>query len=79
MNADMYKPSEKKKFNHVDNQKHWPSSIKNTMQWFPFLTMMEHTSNKMQEYKGLISSLLEMFSMSEIRLSFETKIWTLCL
>ena len=40
------------------------------MQWFPFLTMMEHTSNKIQEYKGLISSLLEMFSMSEIRLSF---------
>ena len=50
----MYKPSEKKKFNCVDNHKHWPASIKNKMQWFPFLTIMEHTANKMQENKGLI-------------------------
>ena len=40
------------------------------MQWFPFLNIMEHTANKIQEYKGLISSLLKMFSMFEIRLSF---------
>ena len=40
------------------------------MQWFTFPTIMEHTANKMQEDKGLISSLLKMFSMSEIRLSF---------
>ena len=31
---------------------------------------MEHTENKMPEDKGLISSLLKMFSMLEIRLSF---------
>ena len=40
------------------------------MQWFPFLTIMEHTANKMQENEGLISSLLKMFSMFEIHLSF---------
>ena len=40
------------------------------MQWFPFLTIMEHTGNKMQDDKGLISSILKMFSMLEIRLSF---------
>ena len=50
----MYKPSEKRKFNCVDNPKHWPASIKNTIQWFPFPTIMEHTPNKMQDYKGLI-------------------------
>ena len=61
MKANMYKPFEKKKFNHVDNQKHWPASIKETIQWFPFLTIMEHTANKMQYYKGLISLLLKMF------------------
>ena len=66
----MYKPSEKKKFNRVDNHKHWPASIENKMQWFPFLTIMEHSSYKMQEDKGLISSLLKMFSMFKIRLSF---------
>ena len=34
---------------------------------------MEHTANKMQEYKGLISSLFKMFSIFEIRLSFGDK------
>ena len=34
---------------------------------------MEHTANKMQEDKGIISSLLKMFSMFEIRLSFGDK------
>ena len=64
----MYKPPEKNKSNRVDNHKHWPASIKNKMKWFPFLTIMEHTANKMQENKGLISSLLRIFSMFEIRL-----------
>ena len=31
---------------------------------------MEHTANKMQDNKVLISSLLKMFSMFEIRLSY---------
>ena len=54
MKANMYKPSLKKKFNRVDNHKHWPESIKNKVQWFTFLTIMEHTANKIQEDKGLI-------------------------
>ena len=66
----MYKPPEKNKSNRVDNHKHWPASIKNKMKWFPFLIIMEHTANKMQENKGLISSLLNMFSMFEVRLGF---------
>ena len=40
MKANMYKPSEKKKFNRVDNHKHWPESIKDQIQWFLFLTIM---------------------------------------
>ena len=66
----MYKPPEKKKFNHVGNHKHRPASMKNKMQWFPFPTIMEHTANEMQYDKGLISSLLKMFSMIKICLSF---------
>ena len=69
MKADMYKPSEKT-INRVDNHKHWPASIKETIKWFSFLTIMEHTENKMHDNKGLISSLLKMFSMFTIRLSF---------
>ena len=57
----MYKPSEKKKINRVDDHKHWPASIKSTIQWFPFLAIMEHTANKIQDDKRLISSLLNIF------------------
>ena len=34
---------------------------------------MEHTANKMQENNGLISSLLKMFAMFKIRLSYGDK------
>ena len=69
----MYKPSEKNQFNSVDNHKHWPASIKETTKWFPFLDIMDHTANKIQDDKGLISSLLKMFSMFKIRLSYGDK------
>ena len=69
MKANMYKPSEKKKFNRFDSDEHWPTSIKKKIQWFPFLNIMEHTTNKMKENNGLISSLLTIFAMFEIRLS----------
>ena len=55
--------------NHKDEFKHWPESIKSTMQWFPFLEMMEFTGNDMKNDINLTSSLLKMFSMCEIRLS----------
>ena len=29
--------STKKKMNRIDEFKHWPKSIKSTLQWFPFL------------------------------------------
>ena len=61
------------KFNSVDSDKHWPKSIKNKIQWFPFPTITEHTANKMQENKGIISSLLKIFAMFKIRLSFGNK------
>ena len=59
----MYKPFEKKKFNHVDNQKHWPASIKYTIRWFPLLAIMEHTSNILKPNKSIIPLLLRVFAM----------------
>ena len=53
----MYKPSGKKKIHRVDSGKHWPTSIKETVQWFTFLIIMEHTEKKEKHY-GLMSSLL---------------------
>ena len=51
MKDNIYKTSGKNKFNRVDSDKHLPKSIK-TIQWFPFLTITEHTANKMQEILG---------------------------
>ena len=51
INANLYKPSEKNKFNRVDSDYFWPTSIKETIKWFPFLTIMEYTA-KIMEKKG---------------------------
>ena len=53
MKANMYKPSEKNEYNRVDNHKHWPASIKNRIQWFPFPTIIEHTAKKCKKIRGL--------------------------
>ena len=49
MKDNMYKPSKKKKIYFVDSGEHWPTSIKETINWFPFLTIMEHTADKMEK------------------------------
>ena len=51
---------------------YWPNSIKDTIQWFPFITVVEHTANILKPNKGLITSLLTVFSMFQLRL-FDNK------
>ena len=63
-------PSDKKKINRQADHNHWPASIKSTCQWFPFHAIMEYTGNIMEDYTHLKSSLLKIFSIFEIRLSF---------
>ena len=46
---------------------YWPTSIKDTIQWFPFIAIMGHTSNIINPNKGIITSLLKVFSMFELR------------
>ena len=78
--VENYKPSEKKKINRLADHDHWPASIKSTCHWFPFHAIMEHTGNIMQDYTHLMSSLLKMLSVFEIRLSYGEKyVYTLCL
>ena len=43
----MHKPSPKKRINRIDNSDHWPESIKRTIEWFPFLDIMEYTGKDM--------------------------------
>ena len=68
MKDNMYKTSVKNKFNCVDSDENQLISIKKKIMWFPFLRIMEHTENKMKENNGLISSLLNIFAMFQIRL-----------
>ena len=57
----MSKPSEKKY--HRDSDLNWPTTIKDTIWWFTFLAIMEHTENILKPKQGLITSLLKLFSM----------------
>ena len=66
--ANLYKPSIKRKFNCHDSDSYWPISIKDTIDWFPFLAIMEYTANLMKTNKGIILSLLKVFAMFELRL-----------
>ena len=68
IDANLYKPYKKNKFNHHDSESYWPTSIKDTINWFTFLTIMGHTENLMETNKGLILSLLKVFSMFELLL-----------
>ena len=47
---------------------HCPTSIKDTIQFFPFLTIIEHTANIIKPNKGIITSLLKVFFMFQLRL-----------
>ena len=54
IDTNLYKPSEKKKVNSHNSDKYWPTSIKDTIQWFPFLAIMENATNILQTNNGLI-------------------------
>ena len=58
----------KKKINLHDSDLYWPTSIKDTIKWFPFLNIMEHTANIMNTKAGMTPSLLKAFEMFELRL-----------
>ena len=40
------------KFNRFDSDKFWPTSIKDRIQWFLFLAIMEHTANITEKIMG---------------------------
>ena len=61
--ANVFKPSDKKEICRHDRDLYWPTPIKDTIQWFPFLAIMEHNANILKPNKGLIPSLLKVFSM----------------
>ena len=66
IDADMYKPSDKKEIDRHDSNLYWPISIKDLIQWFPFLAIIEHTVNTLKPNKGLIPSLLNFFVVFQL-------------
>ena len=62
----MSKPSKINKFDHHDREFYWTTTIKDTIQWFHFIKIMEHTANILKPKQGLITSLLEVFAMFEL-------------
>ena len=61
IDANMSKPSDKKEIYCHDSNLYRPTSIQYTIQWFTFITIMEHTENIIKPNKGLITSLLRIF------------------
>ena len=51
---------------------YWPIPIKDTIKWFTFPTIIEHTTTILKPNKGLIPSLLKVFAMFPLRL-FDNK------
>ena len=68
IDANMSKPSDKKEIDCHDSDLYWPTSIKDTIQWFTFIAIMEHNANILKPNKGLSPSLLKVIAMFELRL-----------
>ena len=70
IDASGYKPSAKKEIDRHDSDSYWTTSIRDTIQWLPFLTIIEHTANILKPNKGIITSLLKVFAMFQLSLFY---------
>ena len=59
----MPKPFYKKEINRNDSDLYWATSIKDTIQEFTSLAIMEITANTLNPNRGIIPSLLSFFEM----------------
>ena len=64
IDANVYKTSAKKQIYRHDRNLYWPTPIKDTTQWFTFITIIEHTVNILNPNKRLIPSLLKVLHVS---------------
>ena len=71
IDANLSKISDKKEIFRHDSDMYWPTIIKDTIQWFPFLTIMEHTADILNPNIGLIPSLLKEVVMFELCLIYD--------
>ena len=50
---DEYLPSSKKKINHNDKTEYWPKSIVESLNWLPYLDIMEFAADRIENDKNL--------------------------
>ena len=74
IDADVYKPSSKKEIYCHDSNSYWSTLINDTIQWFSFLYIIDHTANIFEPNKGLITSLLKVFAMLQLHLFYDKHI-----
>ena len=67
----MDKTSDKKEIDHHDSKTYWPIHTKETIQWFTFLSIMEHTANSIETDILLIPSLLKFFRIFLMHLFYD--------
>ena len=70
IDANVYKTSAKKEIYFHDINLYWKTSIKDTIQWFHFIAIIEHTANNLEQNKALVTSLLKVFAMFQLRLFY---------
>ena len=58
---------QKRKNYRNDKTECWPTSINEGLNWLPFFDIMEFTADRINNYKILLRSLLNMFSRFKIR------------
>ena len=66
-----YEPSVKKEIDRHDSRSYWPTSIKETIRWFPFISTMENNENILEPNKALIPLLLKVFAMFQLRIFYD--------
>ena len=60
-----------KKIDRHDSEFYCPTTIKDKIQLFPFLSIMEKTANILKPNKGIIPPLLKVFEMLELCLIYD--------
>ena len=70
IDSGVYKPSSKKEIDRHDSDSYWPTSIKDKINWFKFLKIIEHNANTLKPHKGIITSLLKLFAMFQLHLFY---------
>ena len=70
LDAKVNRPSYKKETNRRDSRLYWTISIKETIQWFIFLPILEHTESNTKTDISLLPSLLKVFAIFQMCLLY---------